>query len=240
MFLFSFWRHVEVVLLFCFHNGTCFDTSSFFGAMNGMNSMMGRICLRFSEIVQMHDSQSTTLVQDLSTNYMRYLDLFLTSGAFSYSIPMLEVLSAVTGESVAVFEHEELADASVKALKQCLAKKLGIPRFRLRRTGWRSNLDQRSRIHPSSGTACDAGVSAAWQGARSEHHGGMSGEWWQASWAALEPAAKSQFWKCKCNDAPVCCIPQWKSQMRVFTDRSRCQQRPTRNSQWINTSLLSS
>ena len=43
---------------------------------------------------------------------------------------MLEVLSAVTGESVAVFEHEELADASVKVLKQCLAKKLGIPRFR--------------------------------------------------------------------------------------------------------------
>ena len=30
------------------------------------------------------------------------------------------------------FEHEELADASVKALKQCLAKKLCIPRFRLR------------------------------------------------------------------------------------------------------------
>ena len=45
---------------------------------------------------------------------------------------MLEVLSAVTGESVAVFEHEELADASLKALKQCLAQKLGIPRFRLR------------------------------------------------------------------------------------------------------------
>ena len=45
---------------------------------------------------------------------------------------MLEVLSAVTGESVAVFEHEELADASVKALKQRLAQKLGIPRFRLR------------------------------------------------------------------------------------------------------------
>ena len=45
---------------------------------------------------------------------------------------MLEVLSAVTGESVAVFEHEELADVSVKALKQRLAQKLGIPRFRLR------------------------------------------------------------------------------------------------------------
>ena len=45
---------------------------------------------------------------------------------------MLEVLSAVTGESVAFFEHEELADASVKALKQHLGQKLGVPRFRLR------------------------------------------------------------------------------------------------------------
>ena len=45
---------------------------------------------------------------------------------------MLEVLSAGTGESVAVFEHVELADASVKALKQRLTQELGIPRFRLR------------------------------------------------------------------------------------------------------------
>ena len=43
---------------------------------------------------------------------------------------MLEVLSAVTGEPIVVFEHEELADASVKALKQRLAQKLGIPSFR--------------------------------------------------------------------------------------------------------------
>ena len=45
---------------------------------------------------------------------------------------MIEVLSAVTGESVAVFEHAELADTSVKALKQRLTQELGIPRFRLR------------------------------------------------------------------------------------------------------------
>ena len=45
--------------------------------------------------------------------------------------PMLEVLSAVTGESIAVFEDEEIADASVKALKQRLARKIGLPRFRL-------------------------------------------------------------------------------------------------------------
>ena len=45
---------------------------------------------------------------------------------------MLEVLSALTGESIAVFEDEELANAPVKALKKRLAQKLGIPRFRLR------------------------------------------------------------------------------------------------------------
>ena len=45
---------------------------------------------------------------------------------------MLEVFSAVTGESIAVFEDEEIADASVKALKQRLARKIGLPRFRLR------------------------------------------------------------------------------------------------------------
>ena len=45
---------------------------------------------------------------------------------------MLEVLSAVTGESIAVFKHEEFADAPVKALKQRLGRKIGFPRFRLR------------------------------------------------------------------------------------------------------------
>ena len=48
------------------------------------------------------------------------------------SVPNVEVVSAVTGESVAVFEKEEFADASVKALKQRLAQQIGIPRFRLR------------------------------------------------------------------------------------------------------------
>ena len=45
---------------------------------------------------------------------------------------MLEVLSAVSGESIAMFEDEEISDASVKALKQRLARKIGLPRFRLR------------------------------------------------------------------------------------------------------------
>ena len=46
--------------------------------------------------------------------------------------PMLEVRSATTGDSVAVFEEEEIAGASVKELKQRLARKIGIPRFQLR------------------------------------------------------------------------------------------------------------
>ena len=45
---------------------------------------------------------------------------------------MLEVLSAVTGESIAVFEEKAFAEGSVKALKQRLAQKIGVPRFRLR------------------------------------------------------------------------------------------------------------
>ena len=48
------------------------------------------------------------------------------------SAPHVEVVSAVTGESIAVFEKEEFADASTKALKQRLAQQIGIPRFRLR------------------------------------------------------------------------------------------------------------
>ena len=44
---------------------------------------------------------------------------------------MLEVLSAVTGESMAVFEEVDLAEGSVKALKQRFAQKIGIPPFRL-------------------------------------------------------------------------------------------------------------
>ena len=48
------------------------------------------------------------------------------------SVPNVDVISAVTGESIAVFEKEEFADASVKALKQRLAQQIGVPRFRLR------------------------------------------------------------------------------------------------------------
>ena len=45
---------------------------------------------------------------------------------------MLEVLYAVSGKSIAVFEREDFADATVRALRQRLAQKIGVPRFRLR------------------------------------------------------------------------------------------------------------
>ena len=45
---------------------------------------------------------------------------------------MLEVHSALTGEPIAVLEDEEGADDSVKVLKQRLAQKIGLTRFRLR------------------------------------------------------------------------------------------------------------
>ena len=57
------------------------------------------------------------------------------------SVPNVEVVSAVTGESIAVFEREEFADASVKASKQRLAQQICVPRFRLRLLQDNSPLD---------------------------------------------------------------------------------------------------
>ena len=45
---------------------------------------------------------------------------------------MIEVLYAGSGEKAAEFEYEEIPDASVKVLKQRLAQKMHLPRFRLR------------------------------------------------------------------------------------------------------------
>ena len=79
---------------------------------------------------------------------------------------MLEVLSALTGESIAVFEDEELANAPVKAFKKRLAQKLGIPRFRLRILQGNCPLDDNQTLidnqtlDPYSCAACDPGVSA--------------------------------------------------------------------------------
>ena len=74
---------------------------------------------------------------------------------------MLEVLSAVTGESIAVFEDEELADASVKALKQRLAQEIGIPRFRLRLLHDNCPLDDDQTLTLQVVRLVKVGVSAA-------------------------------------------------------------------------------
>ena len=44
---------------------------------------------------------------------------------------MLEVWNAASGQKITEFQDEEIAGASVKALKQRLAKELGISRFQL-------------------------------------------------------------------------------------------------------------
>ena len=78
---------------------------------------------------------------------------------------MVEVLSAVTGESIAVFQDEELADASVKALKKRLAQKLGVPRFRLRLLQDNCPLDDNQTLTDDQThqvvQLCDPAVSAA-------------------------------------------------------------------------------
>ena len=79
---------------------------------------------------------------------------------------MLEVLSAVTGESFGFFEEVDFAEGSVKAIKQRLAHKIGIPRFRLRLLQDDCPLDDDQTliddetVHPSSGTTCDPRLSA--------------------------------------------------------------------------------
>eukprot|EP00434_Breviolum_minutum_P045660 symbB.v1.2.040988.t1/scaffold7488.1/size10961/1 len=84
-------------------------------------------------------SEDSKLLQEIQENSVTFDEgdggvqdhLSLTLGAFFDSCPMLEVLSAVTGESIALFEELDFAEGSVKALKQCLARKIGVPRFRL-------------------------------------------------------------------------------------------------------------
>ena len=124
-------------------------------------------CEGFQHLLKMLNSQAAIF----GSRYVNKLHLIFRHFDLSCpsSVPMLEVLSAVTGESIAVFEDEEIADppasicqpdsaavdprggkgkgkfftprvpapdaagnASVKALKQRLARKIGLPRFRLR------------------------------------------------------------------------------------------------------------
>ena len=100
--------------------------------------------------------------------------------------------------------------------------------------GWRSNLD------PTSCTACESGVSAAWCGARSGHRSGMWGKWWHTAWAAVEQTTQPEFSRCKSNHAPLCGSLQRKSQMCTSTAWSWCQQRPRPDRKWSNTSFHSS
>ena len=130
---------------------------------------------------------------------------------------MLEVLSAVSGESIAVFEDEEIAEASVKALKQQLARKIDLPRFRLRLLHDDSRTlddDQTLTLQVVQlvileflppDTEQDRRIILACE----ENDAALLGE-------AVEQATKSEFSRCKSNRTPVCGSPQWKPQMCTF------------------------
>ena len=72
-------------------------------------------------------------VQDISTSYTVIFQAFgKTSGAGNTrAVFMLEVWNAASGQKLIEFQDEEMAGASVKALKQRLAQELGMPRFQL-------------------------------------------------------------------------------------------------------------
>ena len=84
-------------------------------------------------VCAVHASQATIFWFERCFNKSYVIFRFVSDfRGLAYSCPMLEVLSAVTGESIALFEEVDFAESSVKALKQRLAQKIGIPRFRLR------------------------------------------------------------------------------------------------------------
>ena len=86
-------------------------------------------------VPKIHDSHSTTLVRDLLAKDTWYLYLFLPSGAFSCSSPMVEVLCRVWRWGIG-----RCPSPGVKA-------KLGIPRFRLRILQGNCPLDD-NQTHP--------------------------------------------------------------------------------------------
>ena len=166
------------------------------------DSAAGFSFTKVDDVLKMPNSQQF-MVQDISS-YMWYSG-FLIWGAF----PQSHARSAFCSDwwiNCCVWRWGNCGCLG-KGIKTALGTEdwsptipTTAPSRQLPPAGWRSNLD------PTSCTPCESGVSAAWQGARSGHHGGMWGKWWKASRAALEPAAKSQFWRCKCNDALVCGI----------------------------------
>ena len=116
---------------------------------------------------------------------------------------MLEVWNAASGQKITEFQDEEIAGASVKALKQRLAKELGISRFQLesRAPGRHLPTERRWNLALTSCTLCDPEFWTTWW-AKSGDHGGMSGKWWHTAWEAPQPATKSEFSRCKSNHAP--------------------------------------
>ena len=84
------------------------------------------VAVAVSAVLRMHYSRATTFGSRCFNKSVIFR--FVSCFRLLYSCPMLEVLSARTGESIAVFEDVGFAEGSVKALKQRLAQKIGISR----------------------------------------------------------------------------------------------------------------
>ena len=150
---------------------------------------------------------------------------------------MLEVLSAVTGESVVVFEKVDSADVAVKTLKQ---------------RAWRRSLASHASDYGSFKTTAHCMTIKPWStirpwpfklyslwswsfcrltGSKIGASWSMWGQWRQTSWAKIEHTTKCEFSKCKSNHTPVCGSLERKSQMCTSTAWSWCQQRPRQH--WL-------
>ena len=150
---------------------------------------------------------------------------------------MLEVLSAVTGESVVVFEKVDSADVAVKTLKQ---------------RAWRRSLASHASDYGSFKTTARCMTIKPWStirpwpfklyslwswsfcrltGSKIGASWSMWGQWRQTSWAKIEHTTKCEFSKCKSNHTPVCGSLERKSQMCTSTAWSWCQQRPRQH--WL-------
>ena len=103
---------------------------------------------------------------------------------------MLEVLSALTGESIAVFQDLGFAEGSVKALKQRLAQKIGS--FKTSAHWTTSQVDRLSKVYPSSRPPCDPGASAA------SHESRIRASWWPVA-RVMANCFSSIHW-----NAPMC------------------------------------
>ena len=95
--------------------------------MTGLeNVVVVVVAVAVSAVLRMHYSRAVTFGSRCFNKSVIFR--FVSCFRLWYSCPMLEVLSARTGESIAVFEDVGFAEGSVKALKQRLAQKIGISR----------------------------------------------------------------------------------------------------------------